>query len=386
MKAYVRDCYLQATKNIPAQGTIGQPLTSTFDLNILAYNWDVISLFRTMEVDPDVVAQNMLVPVEVEGALYDAFKSVDSTEYNATPIWFNGASGVEVNREVATAKRRYKLQSPNAANLYMEAEVGILGVGSSANAYGTTCRPYVKVVFASDEAFTSIIGEHNFAVKTATQGSTSAGGNYAGNVRLRYIVHSGVLAIYPHALPVYLESANALGKRAGYSAPYKIPVGLVIASGDYYAPLSSVGKTIFVLCSPYYERTSDVTETTTNALVQFGFSAAKCKGAPIFTAANKEVRGFFSPSISGGAISSNNPARNYIAPFTHVFGNGTILTCPDLVYVSDPDRSKVDFATSNLLYNGESADFAILPMMMSHPITDNDWMAPSFSYQLGIKV
>lgn len=385
MKVYTKDATYPPMVTIPGQGTVGNAIGSTYNAGVLDYTWGVISLFQTMEADPDVIAQDMLIPLETTGPLYDAFNSASLTAYKATPVWFSGLSAAEFNIEVATAKRRYKLQAQNAANLYMEVEIGIRGLGNVSNAYISVHRPYVKVIFSADEAFTTLVGEHDFSVKIYINGSISNNIS-ATPVKMRYIVHKGVLAIYPHNLHTYSKDAHVLGKRSDYTAPYLLPLGLVISSGDYYAPLSANGKSVFAICSPEYENYNGSPDGAFNTVAQFGFSAAKCRGSSIFTNINTEKRGVFSPSVSGGAIGSNNPARNYIAPFTHIFGNGTILTSPDLVYVSDPDRSRVDFVTSNLLYNGESTDFTILPMMMSHPTVNLEWMAPSCSFQLGIKV
>lgn len=385
MKVYTKDATYPAMVTIPDQGTVGNAIGSTYNAGVLDYTWGIISLFQTMEADPDVIAQDMLIPLETTGALYEAFNSASLTDYKATPVWFSGLSAADVNIEVATAKRRYKLQAQNAANLYMEVEIGISGLGNVSNSSINVHRPYVKVIFSAEEAFTTLVGEHSFSVKnyqnTAIYNTLSA-----TPVKMRYIVHKGVLAIYPHNLHIHSKDAHVLGKRSDYTAPYLFPLGLVISIGDYYAPLSANGKSIFAICSPEYVNYNGSPDATSNTISQFGFSAAKCRGSSIFTNINTEKRGFFSPSVSGGAIASNNPARNYIAPFTHIFGNGTILTSPDLVYVSDPDRSRVDFVTSNLLYNGESTDFTILPMMMSHPTVNLEWIAPSFSFQLGIKV
>lgn len=388
MKTYVQSVFLQNPSTLPGQGTVGQPISSIFNIYILYSIWDVISLFRTMESDPDVIAQGLLQPIEVSGPLYDAFKVANSAAFLNTPIWYNGMSGAasDINFEVTTAKRRYKLQAPNAESLYMEVHVGMMGIGANPNSFNVVSRPYVKLIISADEAFTAVIGEHNFAVKTASNNNVN-GRNYGANAKLRYILHNGTLAVYTHALPISTPSHHALGKQSGYSAPFLIPVGFVISSGDYYAPLSASGKTVFVLCSPSYERDSNNTvDTASDSLTQLGFSAAKCKGASIFTNVYAEKRGLFSPSVSGGAIGSDYPARSYIAPFTHVFSNGTILACPDLVFLSDPDRSKMDFVSTTLLYNGEPTAVSVLPMMVSHPTVNEEWQASSNSFQLGIKV
>lgn len=358
---------------------VGSAISTAYNSGILDYTYKQIQLFRTLESDPDVIAQGLIEPVETEGGLFDAFKAPTLADYKATPLW-TAFTGLNANTGVSTAKRRYLLKSPNAANLYMEVEVGVRGVGPTQNSYMSVQRPYIKLNFSNESTFASVICSKDFSVKDAYDNSSTSSGANGATGQLRYMLSKNTLVIYCHFLHMTSVDYHALGKTQTFTRPFHIPLGVTISVGDYFTPLSPSAKAVFAITSPSYEAVG------AGSANQYGFAAAASKGSIIVHNQFFETRAISAPQAGGGAITTSNPPRNFVAPFTHIFGNGTILNCPDLVILSDPRRDTIDFIQANIMYGGVATEFAVLPMMQSHPNSNVDWMAPAAAFSLGLKI
>lgn len=366
-----------------AKGVVGNAFTTVFPAAFLDTIFEIISLFKTLEVDVIAKGFSHVTPVDMGTNFEAVFSRIGTrTDLNSETL-LQGWSTSNVNGLIPIFKRYYKLGDTETVPLYVCIEVGMKGHIAPGFASNYCSRPYVKLSFSEVASFSSYFYERDLMLECPASSVSTALPAYS--CKLSYVLTESALALY--SCPQMLVAPtnvmrNILGKSSAMAAPYQYPSGVLFAKSKASAPASTQENAMTAFLGPKGAANNGATGTTCLAYTPNVVSET----AMFIGQGVVEQRGACAPPTNHLGT-SKNPSRKFVAPFFYLSESGTVYEYQGVFWISDPNRDVLDIISGSYSYAGMGIEIVSVPCLVTMDTNTSLFATQNIgSFGLGVKL
>lgn len=363
-----------------ARGVVGTPYETTFGSVLTNAMFEALHMLKRMEAAVVSNGFTHVTPIDLGTSYEEVFNSTEIlTEFQSQTL-IAGWTTLDNNAVIPAFRRHYKIGDAETLPLYMRIEVGMRGYSQDEGSNTPYSRYYANLSFSATQTFNTFIAEHNLSTTMGAYTLYGNGSNYTG--KLAFVLTADSLALYPSSVFMYGYNNDgnyqAFGKTTT-TANYNYFAGIVLSKTKAYIPSSPMSYVTTAMTGPAW-----LTPNTADVGLATGFSPINVSGAPILvTPDGVEQRAICAPpaAIPNTLI----PARKFAAPFFFVGSNGVVYEYPNLFWMTDPFRDRLDIVETTINYAGQQMSVVALPCLNAMD-TNKAWTAATQTYVIGVKL
>ncbi len=202
--------------------------------------------------------------------------------------------------------------------------------------------------------------------------------DFSLNTKLVCQITDNIINLFIHATPCRANQPIFLGLNNNYVYPVGVPSGIVLAKAKEFI-VGEPEKNVAVAMTPQCFNSVYGTSAT-DPYADFG----NLRDHSYFIYPEAwEIRN--SPTPLGCAdLSVNSPGRMYVSKYIYCTQSGTVYEVDGLVWLTNPDRSKLDFQNTTVKILNSLRKVSILPMLNPLIPLNNTMVLSANSIRMGV--
>lgn len=374
----IRDVTISSHKAVQYEASKKLVEITGFDAGFIKTIHQVQSFLKEIETKSASYFPNLFTSLECADALTQNFIPESLAAFGEIKPNVN-ATGNDISKEVPLWRRYYKYEPSNTQPIYILIEGGTKGVGTNSNS--RLCVPWFNISYAYDfsesNGLVGVIKKNGLGV-SLNYPYTVNNVDFSLNTKLVCQITDNIINLFIHATPCRANQPIFLGLNNNYVYPVGVPSGIVLAKAKEFIvgePEKNVAVAMTPQCFNSVYGTSD-----TDPYADFG----NLRDHSYFIYPEAwEIRN--SPTPLGCAdLSVNSPGRMYVSKYIYCTQSGTVYEVDGLVWLTNPDRSKLDFQNTTVKILNSLRKVSILPMLNPLIPLNNTMVLSANSIRMGV--
>ncbi|WP_049044804.1 hypothetical protein [Acinetobacter bereziniae] len=374
----IRDVKISSHKPVQYEPTKKLVETAGYDAEFLKGLHQVQSFLKEVETKSASHFPNLFKPLDSSDPLTLNFYPDSLTSFGDINLNIN-ATEPNLTFEVPIWRRFYKYEPSDTQPIYIMIEGGTKGLGTSG--WDRSCVPWFNISFAYDyseiNGLIGVVKKVGFGVHLVYN-YTVASVNYLLDAKFVCQITDDVFNLYFHSTYCRDNQPIFLGLNNSYTYPVGIPTGIILAKAKEFI-VGEPEKYVAVAITPQCFN-SNYGTSATDPYADFG----NLRDHAYFIYPEAwEIRN--SPTPLGCAnLTVNSPGRMYISKFTYCTQTGSVYDVNGLVWLTNPDRSKLDFQNTTVKFLNSLRKVSILPMLNPLIPLNNSMVLSANSIRMGV--